>query len=270
VNGQWYNVLALGVPIRNDAGKITCWAGINLDINDIVKAEQALVESEERLRLIQKSSGIGSWEQDMDGGPSVWSAEEYAILGLEPATCFPSHKAWKSTVFPEDLEWAEANIRKAIATKGKLDFDYRVVLPDGSIRWITARGGIGINSVGRLVLRGINFDITELKLKEQQLYNSNQRLEAIMTASPVGISFSIDQTCQFIAGNSTLLAQFESNTEDNVSASAPNDDVLGRQIRFFLDGRQISDKELPLQRAVAENRVIPPMELEVQLPSGRH
>ena len=85
----------------------------------------------------------------------------------------------------------------------------------------------------------------------------------------MGISFSTDQTCQFIVGNSTLLAQFECRTEDNVSASAPNDDAFGRHVRFFLDGRQISDIELPLQRAVAENRVIPPMELEVQLPNGR-
>ena len=101
------------------------------------------------------------------------------------------------------------------------------------------------------------------------MYDTTQRLEAIMMASPVGISFSTDPTCQFISGNSTLLAQFESSTEDNVSACAPNEVVLGRKVRFFWDGRQISDKELPLQRAVAENRVIPPMELEVQLPSGR-
>lgn len=89
----------------------------------------------------------------------MWSAEKYAILGLNPATCFPSHEAWKSTVFPDDLERAEDTIRKAIATKGTLDFDYHVVLPDGSIRWITACGGVGINSVGRSVLRGINFNI---------------------------------------------------------------------------------------------------------------
>ncbi len=80
----------------------------------------------------------------------------------------------------------------------------------------------------------------------------------------MGISFSNDPTCQFITGNSALLAQFDSSTEDNISTSAPNDDALGRQVRFFLNGRQISDIELPLQRAVAENRMIPPMELEVQ------
>jgi hypothetical protein len=90
-----------------------------------------------------------------------------------------------------------------------------------------------------------------------------------MMASPMGISFSNDPPCQFITGNFALLAQFDSSTEDNISTSALNDDALGRQVRFFLNGRQISDIELPLQRAVTENRVIPPMELEVQLPSRR-
>ena len=68
------------------------------------------------------------------------------------------------------------------------------------------------------------------------------------------------------AGNSI---QWFGSEEDNISASATNDKALGRQVRFFWDGRQISDRELPLQRAVAENRVISSMELEVQLPSGR-
>ena len=56
------------------------------------------------------------------------------------------------------------------------------------------------------MLRGIDFDITELKLREQQLFNTKERLEAIMMASPVRISFSSDQTCQFISGNSTLFS----------------------------------------------------------------
>ena len=56
---------------------------------------------------------------------------------------------------------------------------------------------------------------------------------------------------------------------DNLSASAPDADAPGRQVRFFRDGRPVTDAELPLQRAVAENAVIAPMELEVLLPSGR-
>lgn len=98
---------------------------------ELKKAYKSLSESEERLQQIQEMVGIESWEQYIDGGPSVWSPGEYALLGLDPDTCFPSHAAWRSTVFPDDLELADADIRKAIATKGTIDFDYCVMLPDG-------------------------------------------------------------------------------------------------------------------------------------------
>jgi PAS domain-containing protein len=125
-------LMSVGRPLRDAHSKVNSYIGIVIDITERKKIESTLRESEERLRLIQKSSGIGSWKQDLGGGPSVWSPEEYTILGLDPATCLPSHKTWKSTVFSEDLEWAEANVRKATATKGTLDFDYRVVLSDES------------------------------------------------------------------------------------------------------------------------------------------
>jgi PAS domain S-box-containing protein len=96
-----------------------------------------------------------------------------------------------------------------------------------------------------------------------------RRLEALMKSLPVGVSFSDNPTCQCITGNPAVLAQFEVEPEDNLSASAPNGNAPGRQVRYFMDGRQITDAELPLQRAVAENREIPPVELEVELPSGR-
>jgi len=112
-------------------------------------------------------------------------------------------------------------------------------------------------------------DITERKQAERELFETQQRLQALLQALPVGVSFSDDPTCQRITGNPAVLAQFEARPEDNLSASAPNGSASGRQVRYFLDGREISDAELPLQRAVAENQVIPPIELEIELPSGR-
>jgi PAS domain S-box-containing protein len=109
----------------------------------------------------------------------------------------------------------------------------------------------------------------EAKRAETQLFEANQRLQALMQAVPVGVSFSDDATCQRITGNHAMLEQFEVRPEDNLSASAPDNRAPGRQVRFFRNGRQMSDAELPLQRAVAENMVIPSMELEVKLPSGR-
>ncbi len=107
------------------------------------------------------------------------------------------------------------------------------------------------------------------KIAEQELFEAQQRLKALLEALPVGVNFSNDVTCQHIAGNPAALAQFEAKPEDNISASAPDESTPFRQIEFFHEGRQINDRELPIQRAVAENRVIPPFELEVRLPSGR-
>ena len=112
-------------------------------------------------------------------------------------------------------------------------------------------------------------DLIEHSWAERELFETNQRLKALMDALPVGVSFSDDLTCRSITGNPAVLAQFEVGQEDNLSASAPDPTAPGRQIQFFKNRRKISDKELPLQRAVTERRVIPPMELEVLLPSGR-
>lgn len=109
-----------------------------------------------------------------------------------------------------------------------------------------------------------------LRESQAQLLEAQHRLQAIMQAVPVGISFSEDPTCRRITGNPAVLVQFEMKSEDNLSASAPDPAASGRQVRYFRDGEEIPDAELPLQRAVAENREIPPLELEVLLPSGRH
>src|SRR5512136_941189 len=108
-----------------------------------------------------------------------------------------------------------------------------------------------------------------LRRAERDLFAANQRVQALMQALPVGVSFSDDPTCQRITGNPAVLAQFEVTAADNLSASALEASAPGRKVRFFRNGQPITDSDLPLQRAVAENRQIPPMELEVQLPSGR-
>ena len=114
-----------------------------------------------------------------------------------------------------------------------------------------------------------HFNTTARKQAEQQLSNATLRLQALMAAVPVGISFSDDLTAQHISGNPAVLAQFEVTPADNLSASAPSAEAPGRKVRFFIDGRPITDAELPLQRAVAENNIIPLMELEVLMPNGR-
>ncbi len=119
------------------------------------------------------------------------------------------------------------------------------------------------------LMRGIAYDVTEHKRAEQRLFETNQRLQALMQSLPVGVSFSDDTSCQRVTGNPMLLAQFEMSPRDNVSASAPEESAAGRRVRYFHEGRELGGAELPLQRAVAENQVIAPVELEILLPGGK-
>ncbi len=112
-------------------------------------------------------------------------------------------------------------------------------------------------------------DITERRQVERELFAVHQRLEALMNALPVGVGFSNDPTNQQATGNPALLEQFEITPADNISASAPDPTVAGRQVRYFCQGCEVAGADLPLQRAVAEGHSVPPRELEILLPSGR-
>ncbi|MGZ9188059.1 MAG: PAS domain S-box protein, partial [Candidatus Binatia bacterium] len=112
-------------------------------------------------------------------------------------------------------------------------------------------------------------EITDRKRNEEVLFAANQRLETLTNALPIGLYFSEDASCQHVTGNPTAFAQFEMSAGDNLSASAPDAQAPGRLVRYYRQGLPVSDFELPLQRAVAEGQMIPPMKLEVQLPSGK-
>ncbi|MBS0243758.1 MAG: PAS domain S-box protein, partial [Proteobacteria bacterium] len=125
--------------------------------------------------------------------------------------------------------------------------------PEGSARWSVA------------IIR----DITVQKQAEQELVASNARLQALMDALPVGVSFSMDATCHVIVGNPEFLAQFEVAADENISASSIDASAIGRQFRYWRDGRAMQDHELPLQLAVLQNKQLAPQEIEIELPSGR-
>ncbi len=130
--------------------------------------------------------------------------------------------------------------------------------------------GFGISALAEILIRTQEAaSAAEQRLLAASLSKAELRLQAIMDAIPVGIGYSTSPSCSVIVGNPTLRHQFEFAPDDNASASAPDPAAAGRQVRFFLDGREIGDHELPLQRAVAERQKIEPCDFDVLLPSGR-
>ena len=234
------------------------------------RAAEAIRDSAERKRFALETIHTGVWDLNLVDHTAYRSQEHDRIFGYSDTNREWTYEMFLEHVLPEDRARVGASFQEAVATKGDWHFECRIQRADGEVRYILAAGRHRINSAtGNLRMGGIVQDITERKRTEHKLVETQQRLQAIMQAVPVGISFSDDSSCQSVTGNPAVFAQFEVKEGDNLSASASDPSASGRQLRFFRGGLAISAAELPLQRAVAENRVIEPMELEIENPSGR-
>ena len=170
-------VFGIGTVTRDPAGRPMRFSGINLDITDRKRAEQALRESEERLRLAQVSAGIGSWDLDMRTGELIWSPENCRLYGIEPADFPGRYEEWRERIHPDDLARAERERQQATAAGVPYQIEYRIVHPSGEIRWMSSHGKAFCDERGvPMRMLGISIDITERKRMEEEI---RQYVEAL-------------------------------------------------------------------------------------------
>lgn len=121
----------------------------------------------ERLSLALESARAGTWEWDVRTNENVWSDELWGVYGIEPDSCAPSYDAWRNLVHPLDLESAENAIQTALRLRTPLEFEWRTVAADGSIRWLLSRGRPLMDPDGGLgSYIGVVIDITSQKQAE--------------------------------------------------------------------------------------------------------
>ncbi|MFM2007461.1 MAG: Oxygen sensor histidine kinase NreB, partial [Pseudomonadota bacterium] len=106
-------------------------------------AEQSAIslhESEERLRLALGAAKLAAWDWNMQTQQVIWNAEHFLMLGYPVNSVTPSYDAWAARVHPDDLTSAEAGIRHSMKTGEHYAAQFRVVWPDGTVRWVESRG----------------------------------------------------------------------------------------------------------------------------------
>ncbi|MDB5259051.1 MAG: signal transduction histidine kinase [Candidatus Taylorbacteria bacterium] len=122
---------------------------------------------------------------------------------------------------------------------------------------------------GKTMIQCLIRDLTEKRAVQQELFESNQRLEALMNALPVGVTFSLDPECKRIEANPYMREKMEMGPDTQITVTDKDTLVVGHTYRHIRDGKRLKPKELTLQRAIAENRLVGPIEAEVELPSGK-
>lgn len=172
--------------------------GTALDITDRKRAEQALKRSEARLRLALDAARLGTYDRDLHAETGRFSPRGAELHGLPPDQPSYTLKSWLAIIHPDDRAFVAERVASAIAGSGLYEADYRVVWPDGQIRWVAARGEIIRDDAGAPIrVAGIVYDVTERKRADEALRAGEEWLRLTMAGARVG-SWSWDARTDLI------------------------------------------------------------------------
>jgi PAS domain S-box-containing protein len=153
------------------------------------QAEEALRESEERLRLAVSAGRMGTWDRNFLSGQLNWSVECKAMFGLMPGVEM-NDELFMRALHPEDRVPTDLAVREALERRTNFNMEYRVVWPDGTIHWIAAQGKGYYNEDGQAIrMTGVTFEITERKQAEAALKESEELYRKMNQNSPLGMHF---------------------------------------------------------------------------------
>jgi PAS domain S-box-containing protein len=148
---------------------------------------EGLRRSEAFLAEGQRLSQTGSWQCKMPSGDLTWSPEHFRILGFEAGETKPSLAVFWDRVHPEDRQALEQVFDEAIREKSDFDKEFRIVLPDGSIKQVYGVGHAVVDEFGDLVeFIGTTMDVTERKLAGEALRSTQAELARVARLTTMG------------------------------------------------------------------------------------
>ena len=143
------------------------------------RATTALQRSEERLRLALDAARMGIWYWSVESNLLVWDDNLRVMYGLAPAQPVGGYEEFLGRVHPDDRQFVSESVQRAIRSGGSLDYEFRILLPDGRVRWIADQGRVARDGEGRpRYLTGVCMDVTDRRSAEEKLRQSH-RMESV-------------------------------------------------------------------------------------------
>ena len=233
------------------------------DVSERRRAEAALHESQQRLAEAQRIARIGSWSWAVATDSVRWSDELYRLYGLDPVNGPASFADYLERVHPDDRDRVAGAITSTVQTLEPYEHDYRIVLPDGAVRRMHARGEVTARDGDRaLQLMGYCHDVTDhwdVQEKRRQVQNelaSQQKvLERIARGQP--LEATLDLICVEIEranpGSLCSVLVVDADAELLRLGAGPS---LPPALRDGIDGLPIRVGASPCGTAAARNETV--------------
>lgn len=229
------------------------------DVTERKRSEQAVRLSEGRLRETLVAARAGAWEWDFGSARGFWSSNHFELLGYAPGSVEPSLEAFLERVHPGDREQARSAIESAVDAGASFEYEYRIVRPDGSVRWLRDVGSVEVGESGFPVrVSAIVTDISERKRAEEQLLAQSGELNAAKEAAERAnraktnflamMSHEIRTPLNAILGMSELMlgSKLDREQAGYVSTISSSAEALVDLVSDFLDLSKIEAGQLDL------------------------
>ena len=205
-DGEYRWISDNGVPHYDAEKTFNGYIGSCIDITELLSKEQALRDFEERVILAAEAAHLGVWEMDTTTN-EIWMSDMARTLYQFDSKMRVDHAAFQDRVHPEDRELRDSAIKTAVETQSVYEIEYRLLLPDGTLRWIGGRGRCVTGEDRKSArLMGVSIDITPRKLAEAEARRYHEQVGHLSRVAAVGelaasIAHEVNQPLSGIISN---------------------------------------------------------------------
>lgn len=203
-NGSEVLVWIGAAPVFNDTGEFVGALAMISDITERKRAERALQQREKELLEAQRLAHVGSWMWDPQTDHIYWSEESYRIADRDTNLPPVNFKEQQRLYRPASWKRLQRAVQEALQRGIPYELDLELIRPDGTPKWIRARGEAERDATGRIArLRGTTQDITDRKGAEEALRESEARFHNVFQDAGVGMMI-VSLEGRFLAVNRTF------------------------------------------------------------------